>query len=255
MLLIDTHSHIYLPEFDDDIDYVIKRAVDAGIGKIVLPNIDFSSINRIHELVKVYPDICIPLIGLHPTSVKEDFEEELKKIRDLFKIYNYKGIGEIGIDLYWDKTFIKEQIFVFEKQLLLAIEKQLPVVIHARNSFEEIFTSVSKPQYEGISGIFHAFTGNSEQAKYITNLGFKIGIGGILTYKNSGLDETVKSIDLKHIVLETDSPYLPPVPFRGKRNESSYIIYTAKKLAEIKNVSLDEVFRITTRNAIEIFRL
>jgi TatD DNase family protein len=255
MMLIDTHSHIYLPEFENDFEEVIKRAVDAGIGKIVLPNIDSFSILRIHQLATAYPDYCIPLMGLHPTSVKENFEEEIERISDQLTKYSYKGIGEIGIDLYWDKTFIKEQVYVFELQLSLAIQNDLPVVIHARNSFEEIFSSVSKPQFKGLRGIFHAFTGNVEQAKFITDRGFKIGIGGILTYKNSGLDETVKSIDLQYIVLETDSPYLPPVPMRGKRNESSFIIHTANRLAEIKNVPLNEIFKITTFNAIEIFRL
>jgi TatD DNase family protein len=255
MLLIDTHSHIYLPEFDNDLDEVIKRSADAGVGKIILPNIDTMSIQRIHKITSAYPDYCIPLMGLHPTSVKENFEDELSRIFNQFVKYPYKGIGEIGIDLYWDKTYIKEQIYVFEKQLLLALQNNLPVVIHARNSFEEIFTSVSKTQFKGLRGIFHAFTGNTEQAKTIIDLGFKIGIGGILTYKNSGLDEIVKSIDLQHIVLETDSPYLAPVPFRGKRNESCYIVHTAKKLAEIKNVSPDEIFRVTTINALDIFRL
>jgi TatD DNase family protein len=254
-MIIDTHSHIYLPEFDNDMEDVISRAKDAGIEKIILPNIDSSSIRRIHKLVNLYTDICIPLMGLHPTSVKEDFEDEMAKIIDQFKKYLYLGIGEIGIDLYWDKTFIKEQICVFEKQMTLALENHLPVVIHARNSFDEIFTSVHKPQFKGLKGVFHAFTGNSDQAKTIIELGFKIGIGGILTYKNSGLDKTAKDIGLQHIVLETDSPYLPPVPYRGKRNESSYITHTAKKLAEIKNVSVDEIFRLTTINAIELFRL
>jgi len=255
MLLIDTHSHIYLPEFDNDLSDVIRSAIDAGVGKIILPNIDSSSIQRIHKLETLYPDYCIPLMGLHPTSVKEDFKDELKKITDQFNKYQYKGIGEIGIDLYWDKTFIREQIYVFEKQLSLAVQTDLPVIIHARNSFEEIFTSIAKPQFKGLKGIFHAFTGNSEQAKTIIEKGFKIGIGGILTYKNSGLEEIIKSIDLQHIVLETDSPYLPPVPFRGKRNESSYIRYIANKLAEIKNVTVNEIFRETTMNAIDIFKL
>jgi TatD DNase family protein len=255
MLLIDTHSHIYLPEFDDDLDETVQRALDAGIGKIILPNIDSSSILSVHNLASRFPDCCIPLMGLHPTSVKDNFVEELGKISDQLKKYPYKGIGEIGIDLYWDKTYFNEQVFVFEKQLALALEKDLPVVIHARNSFEEIFTSVLKPQFKGLKGIFHAFTGNTIQAKIITDMGFKIGIGGILTYKNSGLEEVVKTIDLKDIVLETDSPFLTPVPFRGKRNESSYILHIAKKLAEIKNVPPEEIYRITTFNAIEIFRI
>jgi TatD DNase family protein len=255
MLLIDTHSHIYLPEFDYDLDEVINRAKGAGVGKIVLPNIDSSSIQRIHTLANAYPNYCIPLIGLHPTSVKGNFEEEFNKIFEQFNNYPYKGIGEIGIDLYWDKTFFKEQIFVFEKQLLIALQNDLPVVIHARNSFDEIFSSVSKSQFKGLRGIFHAFTGNPDQAKTIIGMGFKIGIGGILTYKNSGLDETVKTIDLQHMVLETDSPFLTPVPFRGKRNESSYITHIADKLAEIKDVSSGEVFRVTTNNAIDIFSI
>jgi TatD DNase family protein len=255
MPLIDTHSHIYLPEFENDQSETMQRALDAGVVKIILPNIDSSTVHLVHKLAEIYPDYCIPLMGLHPTSVKENFEEELVGIFDAINKFPYKGIGEIGIDLYWDKTFIKEQVIAFEKQLDMAIQKDLPVVIHARNSFEEIFSSVTKPQFKGLNGVFHAFTGNIQQAEIVIGLGMKIGIGGILTYKNSGLDAVVKTIGLEHIVLETDSPYLPPVPHRGKRNESSYIIHVAAKLAEIKKLEIEEVFQSTTKNAIELFRL
>lgn len=253
MNLIDTHSHLYLPDFYNDIDNVVQRAVSSGVRKIILPNIDTTSLPNLHKLTSAYPDLFVPLIGLHPTHVKTNYHEEIQIIKNQFELYTYKGIGEIGIDLYWDKTHLNEQIAAFEDQLILATLKKLPVVIHARESFEEIFKSVSKSEYKGLRGIFHAFSGNIEQAKYIINLGFKIGIGGILTYKNSTLAEVVESIDLVNIVLETDSPYLPPVPYRGKRNESSYIIKVAEKIAEIKNLEVAEVAEITTKNAELIF--
>ena len=255
MHLIDTHSHLYLPDFNDDFNDVVQRAVTSGIQKIILPNIDSATIQNLHQRVSSYPDLFIPLMGLHPTHVKKNYADELEIIVRQFEKYNYKGIGEIGIDLYWDKTFLEEQVFVFESQLRLAIEKKLPVVIHARESFDEIFKSVTKPEFKGLKGIFHAFTGDIEQAKFIINLGLKIGIGGILTYKNSGLTNVIEAIELENIVLETDSPFLPPVPYRGKRNESSYIVKIAEKIAEIKNLELNEIAEITTKNAKLIFGL
>jgi len=255
MHFIDTHSHLYLPEFENDVDEVIEHAINVCVRKIVLPNIDSNSINDIHKLVTKYPDLFIPLIGLHPTHVKENVEEELNIASKQLEVFNYKGIGEIGIDLYWDKTFLNQQIYAFESQMKWAMQKEIPVVIHARESFGEIFQSITKPDFKGLKGIFHAFTGNVEQAKFIINLGFKLGIGGILTYKNSTLVNVVKEIGLEHIVLETDSPYLPPVPYRGKRNESSYVIKVAEKIAEIKNKDISYIADITSRNATDIFKI
>ncbi len=253
--MIDTHSHIYLDQFKTDIAEVIQRAREENITAIILPNIDSSTIGSMHKLALEYPGYLIPLMGLHPTHVKENYREELKRVKRQFEKYTYKGVGEIGIDLYWDKTYCKEQAYVFEEQLSLALIKNLPVVIHARESFHEILEIVKKKKYRDLRGIFHAFTGDKSLAKEIINLGFKIGIGGIVTFKNSGLAETVESIDINHIVVETDSPYLAPVPFRGKRNESCYLKYIVEKLAEVKDLSVDEVIRITTQNAIDVFGL
>ena len=255
MFLIDTHSHIYLDAFEKDIDDVIGRACEQGVGRIILPNIDAASMSAMHELSGKYPDICISLIGLHPTHVKENYRDELETIyKDLGK-YPYPGIGEIGIDLYWDKTLFAEQKEAFTYQLRVAKENNLPVVIHARESFREILDIVKKEDFDGLKGVFHAFTGNSDLAREITDLGYLLGIGGILTFKNSGLDEVVKDIDLKYLVLETDAPYLAPVPFRGKRNESSYVLYVAEKLAEIKKNTVDEIAAVTSENAKRLFRL
>jgi len=253
--LIDTHSHIYLDQFKTDIAEVILRAREENIAAIILPNIDSSTIGSMHDLVSEYPGYLIPLMGLHPTHVKENYREELEIIYRQFEKFAYKGVGEIGIDLYWDKTYLKEQTYAFEEQLSLALIKNLPVVIHARESFHEILEIVKMKKYRDLRGIFHAFTGDISLAKEIITLGFKIGIGGIVTFKNSGLAETVESIDINHIVVETDSPYLAPVPFRGKRNESCYLKYIVEKLAEIKDLSVDEVVSVTTQNAIDVFEL
>jgi len=255
MQFIDTHTHLFLPEFDADRDQVIANAQKEGVEKLLLPNVDSSTLERLNDLVKKYPDFCLPMIGLHPTSVKEDFKDELELVENYLKDNKVCAIGEIGMDLYWDKTFLKEQEKVFRSQISLAKKYDLPVVIHARDSFDEIFNIMEDVIDDKLNGVFHAFTGNNEQAKKITEWGFKIGLGGILTFKNSGLDKVVNNIDINHIVLETDSPYLAPVPKRGKRNESSYIIYIAQKLAEIKNISVSEVAQVTTRNAKNLFRL
>ena len=254
MQFIDTHAHIYLDAFEKDVDQVMERAAGNSIDIIILPNIDSKTIAPLHVLHDAYPDRTIPLMGLHPTHVKENFEGELKIILQQLEKYNYKGIGEIGIDLYWNTAFQEQQTEVFIRQLRVARSLNLPVVIHARNSFNEILKVVRMKEFEGLTGIFHAFTGNTDLAKDIISLGFKLGIGGILTFKNSNLEEVIHEIDLEHIVLETDSPFLAPVPFRGKRNESSYIIYIAQKLAAIKNISVSELGEITTRNAKELFK-
>ncbi|MCZ4693762.1 TatD family deoxyribonuclease [Ancylomarina euxinus] len=255
MKLIDTHSHIYSEAFDEDIAEAIQRAKDANVGQIFLPNIDSESIEPMFKLVKNYPDYCLPMMGLHPTSVKENYEEELAICEKWLKKESFIAIGEIGIDLYWDKTFLKEQQLVFEKQLNWAVERELPVVIHARESFSEIFEVLEPFKSKNLTGVFHSFTGNLEQANKAISMGFLLGLNGILTFKNSGLDRVVKEIDTKYLILETDSPYLAPTPKRGKRNESAYVAFIAEKLAEIHNLSLDEVTKITSRNAQNLFKI
>lgn len=255
MHLIDTHSHIYLSAFDSDRDEAIKRAVDKQVKTILLPNIDVKSIKAMHKLVETYPHICFPMIGLHATSVKEDYIEQLTKLKEQLEQNSYMAVGEIGIDLYWDKTFIKEQTEALLTQFQWAIDYHLPVVIHARESFNELFEAIRQFNHPNLTGVFHAFTGNREQGEKIIALGFKLGVGGIVTFKNAGLAEVIKELPMEALVLETDSPFLAPVPRRGKRNESSYLVYIAEKLSEIKGISLEEVAAITTMNAKELFGL
>ena len=252
--LTDTHAHIYAEEFDKDREDVVANAFRQGVKKILLPNIDSSTITAMLNLSQQYPDNIYPMMGLHPTSVKEDFENELQIVRKYLQEEKFYAIGEIGIDLYWDQTFVAEQKIAFETQIDLAIEHKLPIVIHARESFNEIFEIMDKKWSRDLKGVFHSFTGNQEQAdKIINDYQFYIGINGILTFKNSNLSEVVKNIDLQHILLETDAPYLAPVPKRGKRNESSFVYHTALKMAEIHQIPLDELARITTENAENLF--
>jgi TatD DNase family protein len=255
MKLIDTHTHVYLPEFDGDRDEVIERAAESGVEKLLMPNIDTDSVERMLSVQESYPGICFPMIGLHPASVKEDFAVQLEKIKNLAAGKKFYAIGEIGIDLYWDKTYIKEQIAVFKKQVEFAIGAGMPVVIHSRNSFPEIFSALEGYRETGVKGVFHAFTGTSEDAEKAIGMGFMLGIGGIVTFKNSGLDKVVKEAGPGHLVLETDSPYLAPVPYRGKRNESSYICIVNRKLAEIFSLTEEEMAEITYRNSAELFGL
>lgn len=252
-MFVDTHSHIYSEEFSSDRNEVIARAIKAGVNKIVLPNIDSSTIKPMLDLADSNPDLFIPLIGLHPTSVKEDFHKELEIIEYWFNKRKFAGIGEIGIDLYWDKTFITEQIEVFRIQIGWAKKRRIPVVIHVRDSFHEVIEVLQQKKDTSLSGVFHSFTGNAEQAAQVIDLGFKIGIGGIVTFKNSGLDTVVQHIDLQNILLETDSPWLAPVPHRGRRNESSFITEVAAKIAALHDTSVEEVARITTHNAQQLF--
>ena len=252
-MFVDTHTHLYLKDFDNDIDAVIKRALDAGIDKFFLPNIDSTSIDVLHALCKKYPSQCFPMMGLHPCSVKENYKEELNTAYQLLKSNKYYAVGEIGIDLYWDKTTLPQQVDAFEQQIQWANEFGLPIVIHCRDAFDQIYEVLSKTK-KLPKGIFHCFSGNAEQAKKVIDLGgFKLGIGGVVTFKNSGLDKAIEHIDLEHLVLETDSPYLTPVPYRGQRNESSYIRIIANKIAEVKNCNVGLVAEITTKNAKEIF--
>jgi len=227
--------------------------LDAGVNKIILPNIDSSSVTRMLELSERYPDICFPLMGLHPTSVKENYSEELKKLRAILAERKFYGIGEIGIDLYWDKTFIEEQQDAFRQQVRLAKQLALPVVIHVRDSFDEVYKIIAGEQDGNLTGIFHCFTGTIGQAEKVIGAGFKLGIGGVVTFKNSNLREVLAQVDVKHLVLETDSPYLAPAPFRGKRNESSYLLNIAREVAGIYQLPLSEVAEITTENVVNLF--
>jgi TatD DNase family protein len=255
MQFIDTHTHIYLPEFDSDRDEVVKKAVSSGIVRMLMPNIDILSVDRMLDAESRYADICFPMSGLHPTSVKEDYSNQLEVLEDLFNRHKYIAIGEIGIDLYWDKTFIREQIIAFRRQIAFAIDKKLPVVIHSRDSFPEVFSVLEEFSGQGLRGVFHAFTGTVNDAERAIGMGFLLGIGGIVTFKNSGLDIVVKEVGPEHLILETDSPYLAPVPYRGKRNESSYICLINKKLAEIFRMREDEVASITFANSSGLFNI
>jgi TatD DNase family protein len=251
---IDTHSHLYLPEFDTDRDRVVETAVHRGVKKILLPSIDSTSIGPMNSMAEAYPGICYSMMGLHPTSVKADYRNELDKVEQELNKGTYYGIGEIGIDLYWDKEHLQEQSLAFASQLDLALQHGLPVVIHARESFAEILDILEGYRNRELTGIFHAFTGTVAIARQVIDMGFKLGIGGILTYKKSGLPDVIRETDLGHLVLETDSPYLTPVPFRGKRNESSYIPYIAEAIQQIKNTTLEEIARVTTDNANALFQ-
>jgi TatD DNase family protein len=254
MILTDTHAHLYSEEFKEDIDAMISRCIEKNISRIFLPNIDIESIEPMLALCEKYPENLFPMMGLHPCSVKENYLCELNIIQQELEKNTYYAIGEIGIDLYWDKTFIEEQKNAFRTQIKWAKERKLPIVIHARDSFKEIFEIVDEENDEQLTGIFHCFTGTIEDAKKIINYGgFKLGIGGVVTFKNSGLESVLKHVDIKHLVLETDAPYLAPVPYRGKINESSYVELVALKLCDIYDLSLSEIANITTQNAIEVF--
>lgn len=254
-MLIDTHAHLYLPDFDEDREEILKAANEEGVERIFLPNIDRESISPMLDLVNRYPAQCFPMIGLHPTSVKADFMEALNNIRNWLDQEQFYGIGETGIDLYWDKQFLKQQQQSFAHQIELAIEHHLPIIIHCRESFDQIMEVIDRYNGHNLQGIFHCFTGNFEQAQQVISKGFKLGIGGVVTFKNSGLDRVIAKIDPKHIVLETDAPFLAPVPHRGKRNESAYLKLIAMKLAEIYNISYEELAGITAENALKIFKI
>jgi TatD DNase family protein len=254
MKFVDTHSHMYMPQFDEDLTEALERSFQAGVDKIILPNVDAESIDANTSLARDYPENCFSLIGLHPTYVKDNFDAELKLIFSALEKKEHVGVGEIGIDLYWDKTYFEEQKEAFRQQVSYALNNDLPFVVHARDSFSEIMTELDAMNAPSYKGIFHAFGGNSEEAAQIIEKGFLLGIGGVITFKNANLSETIKQIDLKHLVLETDAPYLTPAPYRGKRNESSYIPFIAQKIAEVKNVPVEEVAAITTENAEKLFQ-
>lgn len=254
MNLVDTHSHLYAEEFDNDRDRVITDSFKLGINSIYLPNVDSASIDSMLSLEEKYPNNFHAMMGLHPCSVRSDFEEELRVVERWLSKRKFVAVGEIGMDLYWDKSYLEEQKFVFKKQIDWALNYSLPIVIHCREAFEEIMEILTSYSHLP-KGIFHCFSGTLEQANRVLELkNFKLGIGGVLTFKNSGLDKVVEKLDLEHLVLETDSPYLAPVPHRGKRNESAFIFIVAKKLAELKNISMEQVAEITTANADFIFK-
>jgi TatD DNase family protein len=256
MKFIDSHAHIYLPEYDEDRLLVVKRAIEGGIDKILLPNVDKSSIVPMLDLCKAFPVNCYPMMGLHPTSVKEDYQEHLQAVVQYLKSHTFVAIGEIGMDLYWDKTYLSGQREVFAFQVGLARKYSLPLVIHSRDAYAETM-SILKQEFNGVpySGVFHSFSGNVEQAKEVIALGLKIGINGVVTFKNSHLGEVVREVPMEHILLETDAPYLTPVPMRGKRNEPGYILNIAEKIAEIKQISIETIAQVTTQTARTIFKL
>lgn len=254
-MLIDTHSHLFLEEFSEDLPQVMQRAREAGVSRIFMPNIDSSTIDALLAVCSQYPGYCYPMIGLHPTSVNETYEKELAVVKErLSAPNNFVAIGEIGLDLYWDKSFLKEQLLVFEKQIEWALEYRLPIVIHSREAFDYIYKVMQPYKDISLTGIFHSFTGTPEEASRLLEFeGFMLGINGVVTFKKSTLPETLQQVPLERIVLETDSPYLTPVPNRGKRNESANVKYTFQKVAEIYRTELENVARITSDNALKVF--
>lgn len=253
-MFIDTHNHIYSEKFDEDRAEAMQRALGNNVKKLYLPAIDSTYTERMLQVEKDYPDNVRLMMGLHPTSVAENYKEELEQVKNWLDKRAFSAVGEIGMDLYWDKTFIKEQQEAFAVQIDWAKEKKLPIVIHTRDSFPETFEILEDKKSEDLYGIFHCFTGNLEEAKHAIDLGFSLGIGGVVTFKNGSLDKFLGEIDLKHIVLETDSPYLAPTPHRGKRNEPSYIPLIVEKLCSIYQVTPQEIEKITTENAEHIFK-
>ena len=255
MELIDTHTHLFLDDFEHDRIQIIQNAIDKGVSKMLLPNIDNTTLNSMFNLCREFPEHCFPMAGLHPTSVKEDYLAQLAEIEHVISERKIYAIGEVGIDLYWDKSFFQQQRDAFLRQTELSLQHNLPLVIHCRDSFTEIIDVLMQFRGRTFRGIFHSFTESLKDAELVISLGFYLGINGIVTYKKSDLPEVVKNIPLEKIVLETDSPYLTPVPFRGKRNESSYLIYIAQKIADIKNISVNDVAELTTKSAMQLFNL
>ncbi|MEO6613857.1 MAG: TatD family hydrolase [Chitinophagaceae bacterium] len=253
MNLLDTHSHIYLPEFEEDRQSMLERAGKEGVARILLPAIDSATHLSMLNLEKEYPSCCFSMMGLHPCSVKENYLEELKIAEGYFGKRIFRAVGETGLDFYWDKTFTEQQYIAFNRQIEWALHYDIPVVIHSRNSIDECIQVVAQQQKGKLKGVFHCFSGNAAQAQQIIGLGFYLGIGGVLTFKNSGLDKVMEKIDLSNIVLETDAPYLAPVPFRGKRNEPAYLKYVVEKLAQVKGTDISVVAAATTANAEKLF--
>lgn len=253
MIITDTHTHLYSNEFKEDRSEMIQRAIDAGVSRFFIPAIDSAYTQSMYDLEKAYPENIFLMMGLHPTHVKDNYLEELQHIEEELAKRNFYAIGEIGIDLYWDKTHLAQQQDAFRKQIQLAKKHKLPIVIHCREAFDEIFEILEEEKSLDLFGIFHCFSGNYEQALQAISYNMKLGIGGVVTFKNGKIDQFLSQIDLKHIVLETDSPYLAPVPFRGKRNESSYLVNVVAKLADIYTLPQEEIARITTENSKAVF--
>ncbi len=253
MIFTDTHTHLYSKEFENESNQLIEKAIKNGVSRLFIPNIDLQSIQPMLDLVWQFPENCFPMMGLHPCSVSENVDEQLFQIQKWFKKRKFYAVGEIGLDFYWSLDLKEQQIMAFKKQCLWAIQQDLPINIHARNATPDVITILQEMKHPKLRGIFHCFSGNAMEAKQIVEMGFYLGIGGVITFKNAGLSEAIADIDLQNIVLETDAPYLAPVPYRGKRNESFYIIDIAKKLAELKHVSLKNVADITTENSKIVF--
>ena len=255
MNLIDTHTHLFSSQFDDDRHLIVQNAIDKGVSKMLLPNINSQTIDAMHKLCADFPTHCFPMMGLHPCDIKENYLEELQIVKSYLDKGSYVAVGEIGIDLYWDKDTLDIQKEAFRQQLIWAKEYDLPVAIHIRESFDEVFEIIEEVNDDHLRGVFHCFTGNEAQAKKAIELGFMLGVGGVVTFKNSGLDKTLKNLDLNHLILETDSPYLAPTPHRGQRNESSFLHLIAQKLAEIYEINVEEVAKVTSHNANTLFKL
>lgn len=253
--MVDTHAHIYADEFNDDLDKIISRAKEVGVNQILMPAIDSLTHKVMLQVEKKHPGYCVSMMGLHPCSVKDNYKEELRTIEDHFGKRKFIAVGETGLDFYWDLTFKDQQYLAFHQQAEWALQYDIPIVIHSRNSTNECIEVMRQHQKGRLKGVFHCFSGTEEQARQIIDLGFYLGIGGVLTFKNSGLDKAIKDISLDHLILETDAPYLAPVPFRGKRNECSYLVYTAEKLGDVKGMSKEAIGSVTTLNAQKLFGL
>ncbi|WP_300027865.1 TatD family hydrolase [uncultured Maribacter sp.] len=253
MIITDTHTHLYSEAFDDDRREAVQKAIDLGVKRFFIPAIDSTYTESMLALKKDFPGYMFLMTGLHPTHVKENFEEELAHVEEMLNKHTYYAVGEIGIDLYWEKKYLKEQQIAFRKQIQIAKKHKLPIVIHCREAFDEVFEILEEEKGDDLRGIFHCFTGTFEQAEKAISYNMKLGIGGVVTFKNGKIDTFLKNIDLKHIVLETDAPYLAPTPYRGKRNESAYIVNVLEKLADIHSVSNEEIALLTTENSKEVF--
>lgn len=255
MIWIDTHAHLYSPEFDADRSEMVTRAVRQGVNKLLMPNIDEDSIPGMLSLEAEFPEECLPMMGIHPCYVKENVEVQLAIVQDWLSKRKFWAVGEIGLDFYWDQTFKEQQYTAFRSQIQLAMEHQLPIAIHSREATRACIDVVKELHNGSLTGVFHCFSGTKEEAQEIIDMGFYLGIGGVVTFKKAGLDILMADIDLQHVVLETDAPYLAPVPYRGKRNESAYIPLIAQKLADVKNLKIEEVAAITTGNARKLFKM
>jgi len=252
-MYIDTHAHLYSEQFNDDQNDMVQRAIDANVQKMFLPNIDSTTIPAMHQLCEKFPNHCYPMMGLHPCSVKGDYKKELEIVKKQIDEQKYFGVGETGIDLYWDTTFKVEQIEAFKFQINLAKENNLPIIIHSRESLDMTIQIIEESQDGNLRGVFHCFNGSIAQSKKIVDLNFMMGLGGVITFKNANLDEMIKELPCEKIILETDAPYLSPVPYRGKRNESAYIPLVAQKLSEIRNEVIGSIMSYTTENASKLF--